>query len=88
MLKLNLPFGDLESLEQGIELLDEFQWFITIESNDEKTRWAVYGGETHLLSTDSREVVDAFLFGMGLAHAHIPEPYSSEYRKEAKSWTE
>jgi hypothetical protein len=59
------------SLEAGSELANELFWFIST-ATDGKT-WIVRGGSSVLLVTDNQEAFHAFLYGLGLAYAVIPQ---------------
>jgi hypothetical protein len=74
------------ALETGIELANQLYWNITIKTN-EKT-WCVWSGEKLIFCADSREAVDAFLYGLGLAYAVLPEPVFEQLREEVKRWVE
>ena len=67
------------SLDDGIQRINRFHWFLSIETvtvfGDGKPYWYVKGGEKVLFSADSREAVDAFIYGMSLAYAVIPDPW-------------
>lgn len=56
--------------ESALTFANRLYWAIRVEEVD--GRWVVYGGEKSILYTDSREVVDAFLYGFGLAYGAIP----------------
>lgn len=59
------------TLEDGIALANRLEWHIEWAGND--TGWYVYGGEALLLKTDSKEVAEAFLYGLGLAYSVLPD---------------
>jgi len=71
-----LPSG---SLECGIELLNKMRWHIRVTPSSSGT-WVVLTGHSVLLRTDSRETVDAFLYGMALSHASLPPKLQDDYR--------
>lgn len=75
-----------ETAEGGIEIANELYWNITAFPSGQE--WYVYSGEKAVLHTDSREVVDAFLYGLGLAYAVLPEPVFTHLREEVKQWVE
>ncbi|MBZ0315977.1 MAG: hypothetical protein K8L91_06130 [Anaerolineae bacterium] len=68
------------SIENCITLADRFYWNITVVEKNGK--WAVLGGEKMMFGSDSREAVDAFLYGLGLAYSIIPEEYVERFRRE------
>ena len=59
------------TLDDGIALANRLEWHIEWTGND--TVWYVYGGEALLLKTDSEEVAEAFLYGLGLAYSVLPD---------------
>src|SRR5689334_16308435 len=61
----------ISSFEAAIDQTDRFLWNISISEGNGK--WAVWTGDQRLLVTDNREVVDAFILGMGLAYSVISE---------------
>ena len=64
------------SIEDGIELTNRFHWFLSVVKatviEGELPYWYVKGGEKVIFSADSREAVDAFLYGMSLVYSVIP----------------
>jgi len=70
-----------KTLDGGVELLNELAWNIAVEKIGEV--WYVKGGECILLSTSSRDAVDAFLYGMALAYSVLPEDLLNKFRKIA-----
>lgn len=60
------------SMEEGIELIKKLFWPISYFRAEDGS-WYVMSAESVILSTDSRETLDAFLYGMGLAYAGIPD---------------
>ncbi len=75
-----------ETPEGGIEVANKFYWNITVRKSEQ--HWYVYGGEKLILCTHSREAVDAFLYGLGLAYAVLPKPVFEQLREEVKRWVE
>lgn len=59
------------SLDAGVKLAKKLHWPLHVEQ--EGKTWFVMSAEQVILSSDSQEVVNAFLYGMGLAYAGIPE---------------
>lgn len=68
------------SIEAGIEKINQFYWNISIEKVDDS--WIVLGGEKILLVAETREEVDCFLYGMGLAYSIMPEAFIKKFREE------
>jgi hypothetical protein len=75
-----------ETIEGGIELANELYWNITLKEGGQQ--WCVWGGEKPIFCTDSREAVDAFLYGLGLAYSVLPEPVFEQLKEEVKRWVE
>ncbi len=59
------------TLDDGIARANRLEWNITWAGND--ATWCVWSGEDLLLRTDSKEVAEAFLYGLGLAYGVLPE---------------
>jgi hypothetical protein len=74
----------LENLDKAKETAEEFTWRISIVKRGDE--WFVFDGEARILSSNDRAVVDAFLYGLGLAYACIPEPYYSQLKKDLNNW--
>ena len=76
------------SIEEGIEVINKLYWNIVVGKSEEK--WFVYagGGEKTLFVADSREAVDAFLYGFALAYSVLPEHAFENLQKEIRSFTE
>jgi len=73
------------SLEKGLELVNRYFWFLRIESNFDQSRWYAISGESEVIfSSDTREAVDAFLYGMSLAYGGIPEPLFDQLIEDSK----
>ena len=68
------------TLEDGINLIDEFFWNITVENHNGE--WFVKGGEKVLLHTDSKDTVDSFIYGMALAYTVLPEELKQKFRTD------
>ena len=68
-----------ESLEGGIKLLNRLRWFIRIgQSHD--GNWVVAAGHCVIFKADSREAVDAFLYGMSLSYAVMKQELLDQVR--------
>ncbi len=74
----------LESIEKGIELANQFHWFLEVVEIQGK--WFVRSGESVIFGTDNREAVDAFLYGLGLAYAVIPSDLFEYLVKETDNY--
>ncbi len=77
----------LGSIDEAIKIINQFSWDITITEHN--NMWHVMTGkaEQHtIFSADSREAVDAFLYGMGLAYICIPSPFFERLSKDIKDW--
>lgn len=76
------------SLEDGIQMCNRFHWFLSIAETEVNKRWFVMSGESIIFSADTREAVDAFLYGMSLAYAGIPDPLFDQLVEATKDWIE
>jgi hypothetical protein len=71
------------SLDAGVELARKMYWPLHIEREDDT--WYVMSAEQIILSSNSRVVVDAFIYGMGLAYAGIPKDLLDKLSWELKN---
>ncbi len=76
----------LGTLDDARELAKQFSWKIAVVERD--GIWYVLDGEAKIFSSTDREQIDAFLYGLGLAYASIPEPYHSELKQKLAEWLE
>ncbi|MDM8528867.1 hypothetical protein QUF58_11760 [Anaerolineales bacterium HSG24] len=75
-----------ETLEDGINLANQLYWHIKVSESEGV--WQVWAGdgESLILQTDSKEAVDAFLYGLGLAYSVLPESVFEQLKAEVKRW--
>jgi len=71
------------SIEKCIEIANEYFWDIVVfEGSDGK--WYVKSGETIIFNADTREAIDSFLYGIGLAYNGIPEHLFKQLIEDSK----
>ena len=68
MLERYFPDGNLEG---GIELANRLDWGITVRMAGET--YVVASGDEPILRTESKDALQTFIYGMGLAYAILPE---------------
>jgi hypothetical protein len=68
-----------ESLEGGIALLNDLRWNIR-SGQSPKGAWLVMAGHCVIFKTDSKQAVDAFLYGMSLSYAVMKKELLAEHR--------
>lgn len=86
---IELPFMDRfpdESIEKGIKILDRVYWFIQV--NQKNTLWSVYAGEELIFKTDSKEALDAFLYGLAITYVSIPDALVDSISDLVKKWVD
>jgi len=76
------------SLDDGINLVNRFHWFLSVVEEMGQQRWFVKSGESIIFSADSQEQISAFLYGMSLAYAGIPDPFFDQLVELTKNWME
>ena len=59
------------NLQGGIDLANRLYWSVTWQEHG--AQWFVHSGEALIYKADSREAAEAFLYGLGLAYAVLPE---------------
>jgi hypothetical protein len=74
-----LPLG---SIEGGINLLSQLEWNITLSKQGDN--WLVFGGEKCLLKSSSEESAQAFIYGLALAYAVLPDHLLDQVRRLAE----
>lgn len=70
MQTLNLLKEEIGTISEAALLINDFHWFLSIDELADQ--WIVKTGETVVFTADSREAVDAFLYGMALAYKGLP----------------
>ena len=50
--------------------------------------WYVRAGESILLRTDTKETMDAFLYGMAVAYSIIPDPTLEQVERDIREMVE
>jgi magnesium-transporting ATPase (P-type) len=68
MLEKYFPGG---SLEGGIELANRLDWGLAVQMAG--LDYVVSSGGEPILRTDSKDALQTFLYGLGLAYAVLPE---------------
>ena len=71
----HLPDGTLES---SLTLANQLQW--NLEVIEGAGHWVVRSGDQPIFRTDSRSELDAFLYGLALAYAVLPDPVFATLR--------
>jgi hypothetical protein len=88
MQKMHWLESHVGTLEDGIQIINKFHWFLTVVEGKSGKQWFVKSGEEVIFSTDSKSAIDAFLYGMSLAYAGIPDPLFDRLVEETKHWIE
>jgi hypothetical protein len=68
MLEKYFPEGNLEG---GIDLANRLGWGITVRMAGDS--YVVTSGDEPILRTESKDALQTFIYGMGLAYAILPE---------------
>ena len=68
MLERYFPGGNLEG---GIELANRLDWGLTVQLSGDD--YVVSSGNEPILRTESKDALQAFIYGLGLAYAILPE---------------
>ena len=72
------------NLQGGVDLANRLYWNVTWHEHE--GHWFVYGGEALIYRTDLREAAEAFLYGLGLAYAVLPEESFEHLEYCVKRW--
>ncbi len=68
MIDKYFPGGNLEG---GIELANRLDWGLSVQMAGED--YVVSSGEEPILRTESKDALQTFIYGLGLAYAVLPE---------------
>jgi hypothetical protein len=68
MLERYFPGGKLEG---GIELANRLDWGLSVQMSGDD--FVVSSGNEPILRTESKDALQSFIYGMGLAYAILPE---------------
>lgn len=68
MLERYFPEGNLEG---GIELANRLDWGLTVRMAGES--YVVSSGDEPILRTESKDALQTFIYGLGLAYAILPD---------------
>ena len=68
MLERYFPGGKLEG---GIELANRLDWGLSVQMSGED--FVVASGNEPILRTESKDALQSFIYGLGLAYAILPE---------------
>jgi len=82
-LQTHLPNGTIMG---GMERVNSLYWNISLEEDGQQCR--VKAGDKSILVTDSRECMDAFLYGLTLAYAVIPTEIFEQLQQEIRKVVE
>ena len=68
MLESYFPGGNLEG---GIELANRLDWGLSVQMSGDE--YVVSSGNEPILRTDSKDALQTFIYGLGLAYAILPD---------------
>ena len=68
MLERYFPGGNLEG---GIELANRLEWGLSVQMAGDD--FVVCSGNEPILRTESKDALQTFIYGMGLAYAILPD---------------
>lgn len=79
MQELNWLKSHIGSMSDAIDLANQFYWHITIEEIGKD--WVVKSGEKIIIRSNSKDSIDAFLYGLALGYSIIPDSMVKEFRE-------
>jgi hypothetical protein len=68
MIDKYFPGGNLEG---GIDLANRLEWGLSVQMAGEE--YVVTSGDEPILRTESKDALQTFIYGLGLAYAVLPE---------------
>ncbi|KAB2860770.1 MAG: hypothetical protein F9K46_09425 [Anaerolineae bacterium] len=82
MQKMHWLESHLGSIGKAIEFANDFLWNLSLTHDGEQ--WYIKSNEQIIFQSASRELVDAFLYGMGLAYEGTPDWISNPILDELR----
>jgi len=76
MLEKYFPGG---SLEGGIELANRLDWGLSVQMAGDE--FVVSSGNEPIIRTESKDALQSFIYGLGLAYAVLPDELFSSLEK-------
>ena len=76
MLERYFPGG---SLEGGIELANRLDWGLSVQMSGED--FVVSSGNEPIIRTESKDALQSFIYGLGLAYAILPDQLFNSLEK-------
>lgn len=67
---LNWLESHIGTIDDAEHIINAFHWFLTVEGIN--GQWTIRSGEKVIFTADSRDAVDAFLYGMALSYKGLP----------------
>lgn len=79
MLERYFPGG---SLEGGIELANRLDWGLSVQMSGDD--YVVSSGNEPIIRTESKDALQSFIYGLGLAYAILPDKLFSSLERALK----
>ena len=76
MLERYFPGGNLEG---GIELANRLDWGLSVQMSGDD--YVVSSGNEPILRTETKDALQSFIYGLGLAYAILPEELFKELER-------
>lgn len=72
------------NLYDGLERVNKLEWNLSITYSEDHKIWGVFSGEALIYKTDSKEALESFLYGMGLAYNVFPDDIFEQLKKNVE----
>ncbi len=72
----NIPSQDFEG---ALRSLNELGWNLKVE--ERKEHWLLFAGDSVVFKSTTREVLEAFVYGLALAYAVMPKGLLRQFRE-------
>jgi len=68
-----------QNFEGALKFLNELGWNLKIEQR--KGHWLLFAGESAVFKSTAREELEAFVYGLALAYAVMPQSLLRQFRE-------
>lgn len=67
------------NLEGAVQFLNELSW--NLSWHEKNSNWTLYGGDQSIISFDSKDELEAFILGMAIGLAVLPNEIIQQIKK-------
>ncbi len=73
------------NLYNGLKRINNLQWNLSVNYDKDNKVWGVTCGDSLIYITDSKEALESFIYGMGLAYNIFPDAIFEQLKKNVEN---